>query len=82
MAFVVLIKGTLLLKLTRGADMNVRIIQKGEVVMEIFNVDISEIPVEKSTVLVKGILKHCCSVIKSYEVYQHTPQVWFVADVY
>ncbi|AVZ45192.1 hypothetical protein PQC40_gp122 [Escherichia phage EP335] len=61
--------------------MNVRIIQKGEVVMEIFGVDISEIPVEKTTILVKGFLEYCLSVVKSYEVYQHTPQVWFVAEI-
>lgn len=61
--------------------MNIRIIQKGEVIIEVFNVDISETPVEKTLILVKGFLEYCLSVVKSYEVYQHTPQVWFVAEI-
>lgn len=61
--------------------MNIRIIQKGEVIIEVFNVDISEIPVEKTPILVKGFLKYCLSVVKSYEIYQRVPQVWFVAEI-
>ena len=62
--------------------MNVRIVQNGKVVLEVFDVDVSEIPEEKTTILVEGVLKHCCSVLKSYEIYRNVPQVWFVADVY
>lgn len=62
--------------------MNVRIIENDEVVMEVFDVDFLEIPEEKTTILVKGLQKHCYSILKSYEVYNNENQVWFVVHVW
>ena len=62
--------------------MNIRIVERGNTLIEIRGVAITEVPEEKSTLLVGGEWKYCCRLSKSYERVDGIPQVWFVADVY
>lgn len=63
--------------------MKIRLIENGDTIFETRKGEITEIPEERSTIFVDGVLKYCCNVYKSYEKDQYgDPEIWFVGDVY